>query len=226
MLNIIMEKHIVSQKYDKAFVTGCDEKTEWMLPWFFKHYNKHNKSPLIFANFGVTEKALAHVKKCVSAVMNMSKTKEDGWFKKPKTMLFAPARKLVWIDTDCQIVKSIDDIFDKLEPGKLAMVEDKPWTTRRGELWHNSGIVGMIDKPIVLRKWAEECQNNPRVGDQEVLHSMLNPITKITYITDLPNEYNWLRIQIENDGNDNPNKKVIHWTGHKGKLKIKEMMNV
>ena len=24
------------KSYDEAFVTGCDEKHEWMLKWFFK----------------------------------------------------------------------------------------------------------------------------------------------------------------------------------------------
>ena len=41
-----------SKKYDKVFLTGCDEKTEWMLPWFVENYKKHNDTPLIFANFG------------------------------------------------------------------------------------------------------------------------------------------------------------------------------
>ena len=30
-----MENHMKS--YDEAFVTGCDEKHEWMLEWFFKN---------------------------------------------------------------------------------------------------------------------------------------------------------------------------------------------
>ena len=52
---------------------------------------------------------------------------------------------------------------------------------------------------------------------------MLNPITKIKYINDLPNEYNVMRIQIELD-NYRGNKRIIHWTGRKGKIRIKQMM--
>jgi hypothetical protein len=104
------------------------------------------------------------------------------------------------------------------------MVEDKPWTKRRQEIWHNSGVVGIIDKPIILHQWCQEVHDNPTVGDQEVLHSMLNPITKLSHIEDLPNEYNVLRLQVELDGYKGK-KKIVHWTGAKGKDKIRSMMN-
>ena len=52
---------------------------------------------------------------------------------------------------------------------------------------------------------------------------MLNPITKIGAVNDLPNEYNVMRIQTEND--DYQGKiKVMHWTGRKGKEKIRSML--
>ena len=103
------------------------------------------------------------------------------------------------------------------------MVEDKPWTKRRNEVWHNSGIVGFIDKPVILTQWAQQVKAKPEVGDQEVLHSMLNPITKIGAINDLPNEYNVMRIQTELDIY-NGKIKVMHWTGKKGKDKIRSML--
>jgi len=139
-------------------------------------------------------------------------------------MLYSPSVKTVWIDTDCEITDNIEGIFDMLEPNKLAMVEDKPWSKRRGETWHNSGVVGFIDKPIILHQWAQAVHDNPTVGDQEVLHGMLNPITKMTYIKDLPNEYNVMRLQLDHDGY-NGKKKIVHWTGAKGKDRIRSMMN-
>jgi len=212
--------------YDKAFLTGCDKNTEWMLEWFIQNYKKYNSAPFILANFGMTEKTLNEIKEkqYFHAVMDMSKTKEQGWFKKPRSMLYAPSKKTVWIDTDCEILDNIEKIFDMLKVNKLSMVEDKPWSKRRGELWHNSGIVGFIGKPIILHNWCQKVHDDPLVGDQEVLHNMLNPITKMTYIDDLPNEYNVMRLQIEHDDYYG-NKKIIHWTGHKGKDRIRSMMN-
>ena len=224
MLNIIMVKRMKSKKYDKAFLTGCDEGHAWMIPWFLKNYKKHNNTPIIFANFGVSELTLKIIRENFHAVIDMSQTKEKGWFKKPRSMLYAPSHKTVWLDTDCQVVDNIEDIFGMLELNKLAMVEDKPWSMRRGEVWHNSGVVGIIDKPIILHQWTQAVHDQPSVGDQEVLHSMLNPITKMTYIKDLPNEYNVMRLQLEHDGYKGK-QKIVHWTGAKGKDKIRSMLN-
>ena len=219
-----MVKHMVSKKYDQAVLTGCDESGAWMLPWFVENYKKYNTSPLMFANFGVSKETLQFVQKNFHCIIDLSKSKERGWFKKPRAMLYAPSKKTLWLDTDMEIVDSIEDIWSKLVPNKLNMVEDKPWSKRRGEIWHNSGTVGFIDKPIILHQWAQEVHNNPIQGDQEVLHSMLNPITRMTHIHDLPNEYNVLRLQVELDGYIGK-KKVIHWTGVKGKDKIRGMID-
>ena len=233
MLNIIMVKLMALKKYDKAFLTGCDENTEWMLDWFIDNLKKHkNTSPVIFADFGVSDKMIERIReeKKFHAVINMRKASEKGWFLKRRAMMSSPSKKTVWIDTDCEILDNIEDLFDMLEPGKLAMVEDKPWTKRTLELWHNSGVVGFIDKPIILHEWCKAIQLKKNVvaeignGDQEVLHSMLNPITKLTYIKDLPNEYNVVRVQVDND-NYQGAKKIMHWTGEIGKIKIRSMID-
>ena len=212
-----------TMNFDKAFLTGADSKTEWMLPWFFENYSKHNDTPIVFADFGV--KDIEAIRPHVSAIIDLTKISEQGWFKKPKSMYHCPATKCVWIDSDCQVLGDISPIFDMLKPNKLNMVEDKPWTLRRRETWYNSGVVGFINKPHILVEWIKQVEQNPKVGDQEVLHSMLDPLSQLTYINPLPNEYNWLRIQIENDNQDSQNKKIVHWTGQKGKERIKEMMN-
>ena len=212
-------------KYDRAFLTGCDYKHEWILPWFFKNYKKHNDTPLVFADFGIKNRDL--LTDNVHAIVNLANTTEQGWFKKPKAMLNCPAEKTVWIDTDCEILSNVDDIFDLLKPNKLNMVEDKPWTKRRGQYgtWYNSGVVGFIGKPIILKQWAKWILESNQIGDQEVLYERLDQLQKLTYINPLPNEYNWLRVQLENDNQNSWDKKIIHWTGYKGKEKIKELIN-
>ena len=74
MLNIIMVKLMALKKYDKAFLTGCDENTEWMLDWFIDNLKKHkNTSPVIFADFGVSDKMIERIReeKKFHAVINM-----------------------------------------------------------------------------------------------------------------------------------------------------------
>lgn len=209
--------------YEKAFLTGADMNTEWQLPWFFENYKKHNDTPILFADFGVIDRDA--IEPHVHAIIDMTKVQERGWFKKPKALYHAPAQKLVWLDTDCQVLQDISSIFDLLQPDQLNMVEDRPWAKRRGGVQFNSGVVGIVDKPIILGMWANWISEGSEVGDQETLTANLNPITQMKYINPLPNEYNWLRLQIENDNEPATNAKIIHWTGQKGNDRIRSMMN-
>ena len=206
-------------------MTGCDEKTEWSLEWFIDNYRKYNDTPMIFSNFGVSEKMLNFVRDSgkFQGVMDVSHKEEKGWFLKPYSMLNTPAKMTYWIDTDCEILGDISPLFDMLELEKLSMVEDKPWSKRRGEVWFNSGVVGFKCKPSVLYNWVKTVKEKPTVGDQETLHMMLgDDLGRRVYIKELPNEYNWLRVQLVNDKEDSTNKKIMHWTGEKGNIIIRE----
>lgn len=209
--------------YDEAFLTGADMNTEWQLPWFFENYKKHNDTPLIFADFGVIDRDA--IRPHVHAILDLTNVQERGWFKKPKAMYHAPARKLVWLDTDCQVLEDLSPIFGLLQPDQLNMVEDRPWAKRRGGVQFNSGVVGIVDKPMILGMWMNWIRESEEVGDQETLTANLNPITQIKYINPLPNSYNWLRLQIENDNEPALNARIIHWTGQKGNDRIRSMMN-
>lgn len=211
-------------KLSKAFLTGCDKKTEWQLPWFFKNYKEHNNIPVVVANFGMSAEMLEYAKSEADQIIDLSNLSEQGWFKKPKAMLSCPSSQTCWIDTDCQVLGDISGIFNHIEKEKLSMVKDHPWIERRQELWHNSGIVAFEGQPQILKSWAQQVAANPTVGDQEVLHSMLNPITKISYIKDLPHKYNVLRIDLL-DNRKPDDAVVIHWTGLKGNDEIRRQMN-
>lgn len=212
--------------YNRVFITGCDAKTEWMLPWFIKEYKRHNDTSILLCNFGMTAEAVEQARLDFDDIYEVPRQKIGGWFYKPAAMLRAPAIEKVWIDTDIHVLGDISGIFNYIEDEKLAMVEDKPWTLRRGETWHNSGVVGVRGTPAILRGWVDQCKAKPRQGDQEVLHEMVryDPLTRMRFISDVPNIYNWLRLQVTHDGQDSPKKLCMHWTGEKGKNEIRRMM--
>jgi len=217
--------------YDKTFVTGCDEVTEWQLPWFLRNYLEFNEDTHLFvADFGMSEDMRDFVDKLehnVSRIEILSEAR--GWFKKPRAMLdvSTKARKTFWLDTDCEVLSDISKIFEHTVPFKLSMCEDRPWTRRRGEMgvWYNSGVVGFEDSPNILKAWAERCLNNPIQGDQETLYAMFagDEIAKIACIEPLPHKYNTLRLDyIDNIAVNDP--LIIHHTGEKGKAVIREQM--
>lgn len=225
--NIIGVIRMASYKYPRAFVTGCDTKTEWQLKWFLKNYVKHNTLPIILADFGMSSetRAWAYQVSEFADVIDIPKQRANGWFLKPKTMQLVDSHETVWLDTDIHVLGDLSGIFKFIENNKIGMVEDKPWSKRRGETWHNSGVIAIRDKPTILNEWVRSCIDNPKQGDQEVLHEILkeSPLKRISNITDLPNIYNWLRIQLL-DGEDSPNKLCMHWTGLKGNMQIERMI--
>lgn len=215
--------------FDKVFLTGCDKNSEWMLHWWLSEYSKHNNTPVIFADFGVSKYMLSSVKNAFDHVITLKPHKTKAWFLKPEAMFKASklAKKVCWIDTDCHVLDDISGVFKYTVPNKLSMVEDKPWSSRRGSKWHNSGVVAFEGTPPILKEWMLQTKINAEEGDQEVLHMMMrnDPLRRYTYIEDLPNEYNWLRIQLMKDDQDSEKKKIVHWTGYIGKKHIEELIN-
>lgn len=214
------------------FVTGCDSNTEWQLPWFIKNYRKHNTTPIVLADFGMSEYTRNIMSEKFDMVIEV-RSEAKGWFKKPRAIIDATAiegvKKVCWLDTDCEVTEDISDIFNLSELGKLGMVEDRPWSKRRNELgkWYNSGVVLVEGRPNILKMWADECIRNPVQGDQEVLYLMMDgdEIQKLAYIRPLPHPYNTLRLDyIDNIAVKNP--KIIHHTGKKGKDYIRKMIGL
>jgi len=213
----------------KTYLTGCDLTTEWQLPWFITQLRQHSDVHLIVADFGMTEEVVDSLEHLENLTLIEVKSEAKGWFKKPRAMLDASKlgyEKVCWLDTDCEVVcDSIDTIFNWTEQGKLSMVEDRPWTSRRGShgKWHNTGVVVFEGSPNILRQWADECIRNPIIGDQETLYTMIdgNEIVRMSIIAELPHKYNTLRLDYI-DGIAEKYPSVIHHTGRKGKETIKE----
>lgn len=215
------------KRNDRCVLTGCDSKTEWQLPWFIENLRKNCTADLVIADFGMSDEMLTFASSSCNIIIEMNKdNSRKGWMLKPKAMASSPYKYSVWIDTDCHVKENIDDIFDLIVPNKLLMVEDRPWSKRRLEKWHNSGVVGFKNTPPVLIEWAKMCEQKTDIeGDQEVLHWMMGgeELRRLSFIEDLPHKFNTLRLDLID--NIAPKKiSVMHWTGQKGNDEIRKMI--
>lgn len=123
-------------------ITGCDERQEWMLKWWWENYSKHNTFPVTFFDFGMSKSAQLWCKKRGTVIPfslpeTMTVKKEDVpetikwqgtlseyvwerrhvWFTKAFSLLSTPYDKSLWIDLDCEVKKPIDALFDFCEEG-------------------------------------------------------------------------------------------------------------
>jgi hypothetical protein len=215
------------KSFDRLFITGCDSTTEWMLPWFLENFRKHNQTANIFVcNFGISDKAYDEYCILADGIIDMTSSKLSGWFKKPSSMVEAShyANYICWLDTDCEVRSSLQTVFEYCETNKLTMAVDQPWSTRRLETWHNSGVVAFKGRPSILDEWKQATETNPKEGDQEILHKVLgNELRRMIHINDLPKTYNTLRLDLI-DNTAPRDIKVMHWTGHKGKAHIRGLI--
>ncbi len=125
--------------FEQGVIVGCDQKQEWLLPWWWDHYSCHNNYPVAFADFGMSPNALAWCKErgqCLTLPSSKIREENDisslqkqqwekrygngiwffrsGWFKKPLALLHSPFPIGIWLDLDCQVNGSLDPIFNSL----------------------------------------------------------------------------------------------------------------
>ncbi len=226
----------------RGIIVGCDQKQEWMLPWWLSHFKLHNKLPVAFIDFGMT----SHAKKWCKAhgTLIPLKAPQDfvypknqisselagkwekrygshvwsaraGWFYKPFALLQTPFKETIWIDLDCEVLGSLAHLFNKLhQHSQIALARDN--TGAFEEVGYNSGLIVYHSKSPLLMNWASSCirKNHQFSSDHEVLTNLIQE--GAVEISELPGKYNWI---IKNCVN--PEAVVLHWSGHWGKQIIR-----
>jgi len=199
-------------------VTGCDRRMEWMLPWWYGHYQKHNNYKVCFADFGMSGEAQ---KWCESRgiLVNVRQKARKTWFKKPLSMLRTPFDNIIWVDLDCEIRKSLSPLMAYCQNGVGVTLDphnphNKDESGTKIEDAVATGVVASYRFNQLILEWANACLDaNKMRGDQEVFNQLI--INNRKQINIMPPEYQWLRLDGEND-----DAIMMHWTGSKGKIKI------
>jgi lipopolysaccharide biosynthesis glycosyltransferase len=152
------------------------------------------------------------------------------WFKKPFACLLSPYRRTVWIDVDCQVRRSISEMFDSCEnpfgiairPQAQKLLQHNVEIGRilEDELEYNSGVFVFSHGAKIIEEWAKGCleRNNVLRGDQEVLSRLM--YEKGVKLPPLSPKYNW---PWGSEGQTDAS--IIHWYGG-GKELIREQIKL
>jgi hypothetical protein len=218
---------------DKCFITGADHNFQDMVIWWAKNIRKYDKeTDIVVCDFGMSKEWLERIGKSglVNKIARFPKYHRSSWFLKPTTMIKAPYEYKCWIDVDCEVLGNLTEIFDYVDGTNMALTNDPCRRREPGDpnpKWFATGVNVVKGVPRVLKIWERWCrpeQNGIKThvgrGDQEILHKLLTTGTLKESIVEMPMDYQWLRIQLAR-GEDNPNKKIIHWTGPAGKAHIR-----
>ena len=203
-------------------ITGVDHSHEDLLEWWLKNVYKHHNYNVEVGvmDFGMSPALRGRLEDNYPATFsrpfNGTKARKIGWFYKVQAVMDCPSKSVCWLDVDCEILTDISDVYNLVPPGMIGLTRD----IVRGNWWA-TGVIVVNDRPSLLETWDKRLNAGDGIrGDQEALYELIgkNPHEQIQ---ELPQDYQWLRIQLVR-GQDNPNKKIVHWTGPHGKEIIRK----
>lgn len=237
-------KSIVEPYGDEGVIVGSDQSQEWLLPWWWSHYTRHNQHPVAFIDFGMTAKmkqwcqergdlirlGLADLfvkekEEILSSTAENWETKygeqfwisRGAWFKKPFACMKSPFKRTVWIDLDCEIKGSMTPLFlFSKHSSQIALAKDRAASSLP---IYNSGVIAFQKGAPLIEQWAleSERQNGDFRTDQDLLSQLI--FDQGLKICELPLIYNW------NIGyGENPDSVIDHWVGEIGKLALKNQL--
>ena len=222
-----------------GIIVGADLTQEWILPWWWKRYQRFNSHPVAFFDLGMSLEMKAwckergiyiHLPVADIFVADKEQVEEqkideweqghgkqfwpsrNAWFKKPLACLQTPFQRTIWIDLDCEIRGSLDRLFEFCEhPSRIAMAREIQEQAERAPLY-NSGVIVFQRGIPLFEEWADDAidRNHLFSGDQNALSQRI--FDEHIKIGELPLIYNWSRCNP-----DNPDAVILHWHGVHGK---------
>jgi hypothetical protein len=228
---------------EDGIIIASDQTQEWLLPWWWENYRKHNDHPVGFVDFGMTPKKKNWCKERgefislpVADIFVAEKEEIDptvlaewemkfgnkfwlcrnAWFKKPLACLQSPFKRSIWIDLDCEIRGSLQLLFDWSEPNGIALVKEwinSPYTI------YNSGVIVFRRGLSLIEDWAHLSfeKNHVFYGDQDILSYLIEK--KKHPLTEMPTRCNWSRYYEENS-----DVLILHFHGEYGRSFIRHQM--
>jgi len=228
-----------------GILVASDAQQEWLLPWWWERYADKNSAPVAFVDLGMSKEKRAWCEakgevivlsvsdKCFSSEKIDKKICQSweqsygpaiwkvrkSWFMKPLAFLQTPYRRTIWLDLDCEVLGSVEKLFDSCSPSKIAFVREYGWdgvSAEHQEVIYNSGLVVYERGAELIYQWAKMAlsENHRFLGDQQLLSHII--FSQKWKVQELPYIYNWRIAQ-----GALPEAIVVHWVGSWGKNYIK-----
>jgi hypothetical protein len=130
-------------------IVGCDQRQEWMLPFWWENYSSHNFFPVTFVDFGFSDECRAwcqekgslltlSVQDTLPVSASVAKhweraypsqfwwDKRQFWFSKPQALVLSPYERTIWLDVDCEVLDSLSPLFDQIGTSSAIFLAKEP----------------------------------------------------------------------------------------------------
>ena len=124
-----------------GILVASDEKSEWLLPWWWARYSRRNALPVCFVDLGLSHFGRTFCKEkgllCPLNIEQPCALKEQlpqlqaarwetiygkelwemrpAWFKKPHALDQTPFEKTLWLDLDCEVLGPLEPLFERYQ---------------------------------------------------------------------------------------------------------------
>ncbi len=205
---------------EKGILVGCDCHQEWLLAWWWERYSAENDYPVTFIDLGMTNDAkewcrqrgeviaihidTSFIKTMEEIPFDIRKeweknhdfsrfTSRSSWFKKPFACLNSPYQHSLWLDLDCEVLGSLEELFSLCNSSfQLGLVPQEKTDYLPA---YNGGVILFAHGSEVVEKWAEYtiALNGNFWGDDYILSALIN---KFQFsVIELSMLYNWSLIR-------------------------------
>lgn len=228
-----------------GILVGGDSRQEWLLPWWWEKYTRHNDYPVTFVDFGLSKEKKQWCEKRGNLIslrfpplfvkdaeevdptlrQSWEERYPDGfwdsrsaWFKKAGSCLASPYEKTVWIDLDCEIVRPLQGIEKWADLKGIAMALDVGAPSLQYPVY-NSGVIVFRKNHPLIEEWAKQslCSNHRFRSDQDLLSWII--ADKGFELQELPPLYNWGIGYGEQD-----EVVIYHWMGDAAKSALRNRL--
>lgn len=134
-------------KFKRGILAACDEKLEWLLPWWWERLRVHSETPVAFVDFGMSACGRSFCQERGELIaLDISQFKESvakeravrweaiygkglwnarqSWLKKPFALLLTPFKETIWLDLDCEVLGPLVPLFEALKEADLALAQE------------------------------------------------------------------------------------------------------
>ncbi len=222
-------------RINQGVLTGCDKNHEWMLPWWFANFRKHNPAiPVCFVDMGMTPSAIEW---CKQRGLIFQQFKPSTMFhRRPFALMKTPFEHTIAMDPDCEVLGSMTPLFEYGDA--LVVTEDpyNPWSKEFRQNPISAGLVAYKHGDWIIDRWTRKLlagkpDGKEWRGDDEPLNLVITEleadrlaagdILQPTEFVIAPRKYQRLRL----DNCEFPDTVMKHWSGPEGKEIIREKMS-